>query len=121
MFFFSFFIEFLRVKKVPITEYKNDTSINSSEILSSIKSLSLSDRAIMEKGQKAYVSYIRAYKEHLCNLIFVFNKLPFGKLAEGMGLLYVNKKNKTTSYIYIFFYFYIYILTFLFFFFKIFF
>jgi GTP:adenosylcobinamide-phosphate guanylyltransferase len=26
----------------------------------------------MEKGQRAYVSYVRAYKEHKCNFIFVF-------------------------------------------------
>ncbi len=54
-----------------------------------MKRLAIGDRDIMEKGQSAYVSYVRAYKEHKCQFIFILTKLPFGRLAEGMGLLYV--------------------------------
>ena len=40
------------------------------DILPSILKLVLKDRDILEKGTKAYTSYIRAYKEHHCGFIF---------------------------------------------------
>jgi ATP-dependent RNA helicase DDX55/SPB4 len=40
------------------------------DILPSIKGLVLQDRDALEKGTKAYTSYIRAYKEHHCSFIF---------------------------------------------------
>ncbi|KAK8938272.1 DEAD-box ATP-dependent RNA helicase 18 [Platanthera guangdongensis] len=43
----------------------------------------------MEKGLKAFVSYIRAYKEHQCSYIFRWKELEVGKLAMGYGLLQI--------------------------------
>jgi superfamily II DNA/RNA helicase len=40
------------------------------DILPSTLKLVLKDRDILEKGTKAYTSYIRAYKEHHCGFIF---------------------------------------------------
>lgn len=40
------------------------------DILKSIRELCLQDRDILEKGTKAFTSYIRAYKEHHCAFIF---------------------------------------------------
>lgn len=40
------------------------------DILPAIRGLVLKDRDILEKGTKAFTSYIRAYKEHLCAFIF---------------------------------------------------
>jgi len=40
------------------------------DVLPSIRKLVLKDRDILEKGTKAYTSYIRAYKEHQCGFIF---------------------------------------------------
>ncbi len=39
-------------------------------ILPKVRNLVLQDRDILEKGTKAYTSYIRAYKEHQCAFIF---------------------------------------------------
>lgn len=39
-------------------------------ILPQIRELVCKDRDILEKGTKAYTSYIRAYKEHQCSFIF---------------------------------------------------
>ena len=39
-------------------------------ILPKIKELVLRDRDLLEKGTKAFTSYIRAYKEHTCAFIF---------------------------------------------------
>lgn len=40
------------------------------DILPRIKGLVLQDRDMLEKGTKAFTSYIRAYKEHVCSFIF---------------------------------------------------
>lgn len=39
-------------------------------ILPKIQGLVLKDRDLLEKGTKAFTSYIRAYKEHVCAFIF---------------------------------------------------
>lgn len=45
------------------------------------------DRALMLKANKAYVSYVRAYQEHQLKYLFTFNSLDLGALAMGFGLL----------------------------------
>jgi ATP-dependent RNA helicase DDX55/SPB4 len=44
----------------------NDTA----SILPMIRNMVLQDRDVLEKGTRAYTSYIRAYKEHQCAFIF---------------------------------------------------
>ena len=39
-------------------------------VLDKIRGLVMDDRDVLEKGTKAYTSYIRAYKEHQCSFIF---------------------------------------------------
>ena len=45
-------------------------SQHNQDVLSLIRSLVMADRDILEKGTKAFTSYIRAYKEHVCGFIF---------------------------------------------------
>jgi ATP-dependent RNA helicase DDX55/SPB4 len=40
------------------------------DVLPTIRKLVLKDRDVLEKGTKAFTSYIRAYKEHNCGFIF---------------------------------------------------
>jgi ATP-dependent RNA helicase DDX55/SPB4 len=40
------------------------------DILPEIRGIVLKDRDMLEKGTKAFTSYIRAYKEHVCSFIF---------------------------------------------------
>jgi ATP-dependent RNA helicase DDX55/SPB4 len=40
------------------------------DMLEPVRELCLNDRDILEKGTKAFTSYIRAYKEHTCAFIF---------------------------------------------------
>ncbi|KAF9591918.1 hypothetical protein IFM89_010276 [Coptis chinensis] len=56
-------------------------------LLPKIRSAAKEDRDVMEKGLKAFVSFIRAYKEHHCPYIFRLKDLEIGKLAMGYGLL----------------------------------
>ena len=84
------YVEFLRVKKVPMVEEKVDME-TLKDVTQEVKELALSDRDVMEKAQHAFVSYIRAYKEHKCNFIFVLSQLPFAKVAHSFGLLFFPK------------------------------
>ena len=40
------------------------------DVLPLVKSMALRDRDVLEKGTRAFTSYIRAYKEHHCAFIF---------------------------------------------------
>ncbi|XP_052757694.1 probable ATP-dependent RNA helicase DDX55 homolog [Galleria mellonella] len=45
------------------------------------------DRSIFDKGQRAFVSHMRAYTKHECNLLLQFKELPLGHIATSYGLL----------------------------------
>lgn len=52
-----------------------------------VRSLQLQDRAVMDKAQRAFVSYIQAYAKHECNVILRLK----GKILcflHGLKLLY---------------------------------
>ncbi|XP_062409705.1 ATP-dependent RNA helicase DDX55 [Sardina pilchardus] len=61
------------------------------DVLPKIKALALSDRAIFEKGMRAFVSYFQAYAKHECSLIFRIKDLDFATLAKGFALLRMPK------------------------------
>lgn len=56
-----------------------------------LRKASEKSRELMEKGVRAYVSFIRGYKEHHCRFIFRFKELEYGSLAMSMGLLRLPK------------------------------
>lgn len=61
------------------------------DILPKVKALALSDRAIFERGMRAFVSYVQAYAKHECSLIFRVKDLDFASLARGFALLRLPK------------------------------
>ncbi|AES71227.2 putative RNA helicase [Medicago truncatula] len=79
------YVEFLRIRRVPLQERM--CSDNAPDVIPEIRSAATKDRDVMEKGVRAFVSYIRAYKEHHCSYIFRWKELEIGKLATGHGLL----------------------------------
>ncbi|XP_058207321.1 DEAD-box ATP-dependent RNA helicase 18 isoform X1 [Rhododendron vialii] len=79
------YIEFLHIRRVPLEEKK--CSDNAPDVVPDIRSAAKKDRNVMEKGLRAFVSYIRAYKEHHCSYIFSWKELEIGKLGMGFGLL----------------------------------
>ncbi|XP_047328111.1 DEAD-box ATP-dependent RNA helicase 18 [Impatiens glandulifera] len=78
------YVEFLRIRRVPLEERKY---IEAPDVVPQIRSAAKKDRDVMEKGLRAFVSYIRAYKEHHCSYIFRWKELEIGKLGMGFGLL----------------------------------
>ncbi|RWR81305.1 DEAD-box ATP-dependent RNA helicase 18 [Cinnamomum micranthum f. kanehirae] len=79
------YVEFLRIRRVPLQE--RNCCDSAVDIVPQILSAAKRDRDVMEKGLKAFVSYVRAYKEHHCSYIFRWKDLEIGKLAMGFGLL----------------------------------
>ncbi|XP_006290801.2 DEAD-box ATP-dependent RNA helicase 49 isoform X1 [Capsella rubella] len=79
------YVEFMHRRKVPLQKRK--CSENASDVIPIIRSLAIKDRAVLEKGLQAFVSFVRAYKEHHCSYIFSWKGLEIGKLAMGYGIL----------------------------------
>lgn len=79
------YIEFLSIRRVPIQE--RICCSDALDIVPQIRTAAKKDRDVMEKGVKAFVSFIRAYKEHHCSFIFRWKELEIGKLAMAYGLL----------------------------------
>ncbi|KAL4544588.1 hypothetical protein Ndes2526B_g00544 [Nannochloris sp. 'desiccata'] len=93
------YVDFLKLRKIPLTEETPEDLDNLEftkteeekkslkNALTFLKRESESDRAVMEAGTKAFVSYIRAYKEHHCKYIFRLEDVPLGRLAASFALL----------------------------------
>ncbi|XP_040432414.1 ATP-dependent RNA helicase DDX55 isoform X2 [Cygnus olor] len=84
------YVNFLSInQKCPMQEMKPQKNVL--DLLPKLKSMALADRAVFEKGMKAFVSYIQAYAKHECNLIFRIKDLDFASLAKGFALLKMPK------------------------------
>eukprot|EP00050_Salpingoeca_kvevrii_P001960 m.184068 g.184068 ORF g.184068 m.184068 type:complete len:609 (-) comp10499_c1_seq1:65-1891(-) len=81
--------EFLRLRKVPIEEMPANPEPQ--DHLAVARKLAAEDRDVYEKGRVAFVSFVRAYKEHECSFIFMLKNLDLGKAATGFGLLHIPK------------------------------
>uniref|UniRef100_A0A6Q2YX69 ATP-dependent RNA helicase n=1 Tax=Esox lucius TaxID=8010 RepID=A0A6Q2YX69_ESOLU len=57
------------------------------DVLPKVKALALADRAMFDRGMRAFVSTIQAYAKHECSLIFRVKDLDFVALARGFALL----------------------------------
>ncbi|GIY51935.1 ATP-dependent RNA helicase DDX55 [Caerostris extrusa] len=80
------FVNFLEVnQKVKLENMEAPSKVN--DITPKIKQLASKNREIYEKGLRAFVSFIRFYTKHECNLLFRVKDLDIGKLANGYALL----------------------------------
>uniref|UniRef100_A0A8D0H0F1 ATP-dependent RNA helicase n=1 Tax=Sphenodon punctatus TaxID=8508 RepID=A0A8D0H0F1_SPHPU len=84
------YVNFLAInQKCPMQEMK--LLKNVVDVLPKVKALALADRAVYEKGMKAFVSFVQAYVKHECSLIFRLKDLDFASLARGFALLRMPK------------------------------
>lgn len=58
-----------------------------SQVLSILHDQQVKDRAVFDKGQRAFVSHMRAYSKHECNLLLQLKELPLGHIATSYGLI----------------------------------
>ena len=110
------YLDLLRMKRVPIKEvspeelmqarpghsgYSSDANDSASSTLSladasvaalsQVRELVFSDRDYLEKGTRAFVASMRAYKEHKCEFVFQFASLDLACMARAFCLLRVPK------------------------------
>jgi len=83
--------EFLKIRKVPLQQLKAFSTTGCPDYLNIIKQKLISDKALYEKSIKAFVSYVRYYKEHQLKYIFKFKDLNLGTLARLFSLLKLPK------------------------------
>jgi ATP-dependent RNA helicase DDX55/SPB4 len=83
------YVPFLAVRKAPLSPMEPAAGLP--PLREALTKIALADRAVMEKGARAFVSYLKAYQEHVCKYVFVFDKLDLGQLASAMGLLRLPK------------------------------
>jgi len=97
------YVEFLRGRGVILQEKSQGDDIviaaespNANQrILEEMKKLSMQDRALLEASSTAFMSFLRAYKEHQCSYIFRFDRLDIGAVARCYALLRLPKIKET--------------------------
>ncbi|KAI0205721.1 ATP-dependent rRNA helicase SPB4 [Astrocystis sublimbata] len=91
----SDYIPFLEVRKTPIVPFVQfDVTISDAEAeqtTSTIRDMVKGDRALYDKAQKAFVSWVRSYSKHTASSIFRTSELDWEALGNGWGLLRLPK------------------------------
>ena len=89
------YIPFLEVRKTPITALKKPavtvTDEDSKLVTSKIRDEVLADRALYDKGQRAFVSWVKAYSKHQASSIFRVADLDWTDLGNAWGLVRLPK------------------------------
>lgn len=89
------YIAFLDIRKTPIEPLISPPiELDSDEaetILAGFRQIVLQDRALHDKAQKAFVSWVRSYSQHQASSIFPVSSLNWPDLALGWGLLKLPK------------------------------
>jgi ATP-dependent RNA helicase DDX55/SPB4 len=85
------YIEFLQVRQTPISPLTsiqvNVTPQEAKATTEKIRKLVREDRALFDKAQRGFVSWVRAYSKHTASSIFRTADLDWKELGDGWGLL----------------------------------
>ncbi|KAH0557147.1 ATP-dependent rRNA helicase spb4 [Trichoglossum hirsutum] len=85
------YIPFLEVRKTPVTPLKTPTVLvsgaDAEAATTTMRSLVLADRALHDKGQRAFVSWVKSYSKHQASSIFRVADLRWGELGRAWGLV----------------------------------
>lgn len=88
------YVSFLEVRKTPVTPYSLPGSSGDEEAAAAtqkVRTAMLKDRALHDKGQKAFVSWLRSYSKHQAASIFRVADLDWEALGKAWGLLKLPK------------------------------
>ncbi|XP_008285566.1 ATP-dependent RNA helicase DDX55 [Stegastes partitus] len=84
------YVNFLSInQKCPLQQMNPVSDVV--DVLPKVKAMALADRAMFDRGMRAFVSYVQAYAKHECSLIFRVKDLDFASLARGFALLRMPK------------------------------
>ncbi|OGE50556.1 hypothetical protein PENARI_c016G06239 [Penicillium arizonense] len=87
------YVSFLEIRKTPVAPY-NLTEFTDEEATAAtdkVRKAVLKDRAMHDKGQKAFVSWLRSYSKHQASSIFRVADLDWEALGKAWGLLKLPK------------------------------
>lgn len=89
------YLAFLEVRKTPVTPLATPTvdvgEENAQAAFDVAKRLVLADRALHDKAQRAFVSWVKAYSKHQASSIFRVGDLDWEDLGKAWGLLKLPK------------------------------
>lgn len=84
------YVEFIRInQQVTLDPLEKPKVIPN--LLNRIRKLQLKDRSVMDKANRAFVSFVQAYSKHAIKLILNMKKFDFGAVARSFGLLKMPK------------------------------
>jgi ATP-dependent RNA helicase DDX55/SPB4 len=85
------YIEFLQVRQTPISPLTSleikVTPQEAEATTAKIRKLVREDRALFDKAQRGFVSWVRAYSKHTASSIFRVTDLDWKELGDAWGLL----------------------------------
>ncbi|KAF3025616.1 ATP-dependent rRNA helicase spb4 [Neopestalotiopsis sp. 37M] len=89
------YVPFLEIRKTPIEPLTYPEIVlnlsDAAEATYKFRAMVKEDRALYEKGQRAFVSWVRSYSNHTASSIFRVADLDWADLASGWGLLRLPK------------------------------
>jgi ATP-dependent RNA helicase DDX55/SPB4 len=89
------YIPFLEIRKTPITLLKRPhitiTNEDARAVTSRLREVVLADRALYDKGQRAFVSWVQSYSKHQASSIFRIEDLDWTDLGNAWGLVRLPK------------------------------
>ena len=93
------YIQFLDVRKTPVTPLTTPaitiTDEDARATTSIMRTVVSSDRAIHDKAQKGFVSWLKAYSKHQASSIFRVGDLDWADVGRAWGLLKLPKMPET--------------------------
>jgi len=84
------YLPFLEKRGIQLEELPDELRVEDEAALTTLKRCKRmveTDRAVMLKSTKAFLSFVRAYQEHQLPFLFPFKDLDLGSLATGYALL----------------------------------
>jgi len=89
------YVPFLEIRKTPITPLSkpaiNITDAAAQEVIKRMRKEVLADRAHYDKGQRGFVSWVKAYSKHQASSIFRVADLDWTELGNSWGLVRLPK------------------------------
>ncbi|KAJ4295173.1 ATP-dependent rRNA helicase spb4 [Kalmusia sp. IMI 367209] len=85
------YIEFLRIRQTPIAPLTTPNitvaSVDADAVSKKMRNEARNDRAVFDKAQRGFVSWVRAYSKHTASSIFRVTDLDWEDLGHAWGLL----------------------------------
>ncbi|CBF83255.1 hypothetical protein AN3176.2 [Aspergillus nidulans FGSC A4] len=88
------YVSFLEVRKTPVAPFPHPITVSDAEAAAATETarkVVKADRAIHDRGQKAFVSWLRSYSKHQASSIFRVADLDWEGLGKAWGLLKLPK------------------------------